>query len=252
MKTATRVFLAAIMAVFALAAISFGAHAGPVDHVGLALGAFDPQTASLMGLGAAGTIEQLRKLAGQRTATVDAMNLISTAAAARPDGNLTAEERTAFDAHTAKISEIDGDIKRVRAGMDAQRSVDLGAGAVITGTVDNTRDATTHGFRNFAEFATSVMNAGINLGGAVDPRLQIGAASTAPTNMGNESSGTDGGYLVPPEFSSTIMQTAYNQNDSFLPMTDNTPITGNTMAFPVDETTPWGASGIKAYWDSEV
>ena len=85
-----------------------------------------------------------------------------------------------------------------------------------------------------------------------DQRLQIGAASTAPGSYGNTASGADGGYLVPPEFSNAIVETAYAQNDSFVPLTDNTPVQGNSMTFPVDETTPWGSSGIKAYWTEEA
>ncbi len=40
--------------------------------------------------------------------------------------------------------------------------------------------------------------------------------------------------------------------DSLLPLTDNVEITGNTMAFPKDETTPWGSNGIRAYWQGEA
>ncbi len=40
--------------------------------------------------------------------------------------------------------------------------------------------------------------------------------------------------------------------DSLLPLTDNVEITGNTMAFPKDETTPWGTNGIRAYWQGEA
>ena len=40
--------------------------------------------------------------------------------------------------------------------------------------------------------------------------------------------------------------------DSLLPLTDNVEISGNTMAFPKDETTPWGTNGIRAYWQGEA
>jgi hypothetical protein len=40
--------------------------------------------------------------------------------------------------------------------------------------------------------------------------------------------------------------------DSLLPLTDNVEISGNSMAFPKDETTPWGTDGIRAYWQGEA
>ena len=40
--------------------------------------------------------------------------------------------------------------------------------------------------------------------------------------------------------------------DSLLPLTDNVEISGNSMAFPKDETTPWGTNGIRAYRQVEA
>jgi HK97 family phage major capsid protein len=62
---------------------------------------------------------------------------------------------------------------------------------------------------------------------------------------------TDGGFLIPPDFSSEIWQLSLGE-DSLLPMTDNTPVSGNGMAFPKDETTPWGTNGVRAYWQGEA
>jgi HK97 family phage major capsid protein len=39
---------------------------------------------------------------------------------------------------------------------------------------------------------------------------------------------------------------------SFLPLTDQLPIGGNSITFPTDETTPWGTDGIRVYWASEA
>ena len=86
-------------------------------------------------------------------------------------------------------------------------------------------------------------------GGRPDERLLIGAA--APTTFSNESSGGDGGFAVPPEYSREIWNLSLME-DSLIPMTDNTPINGNSMVFPQDETTPWGTDGVRAYWAAEA
>jgi HK97 family phage major capsid protein len=244
-----------LFAVFAAAAACVGAaFAGIPDAIALLpLGQPDALTAAqLLGFAAAGSIKQLHALQTKRKTTLDAMTAITTAAAAREDGMLTDAERTQFDAHSASIATLDGDIGRVKAQIEATRggtSVEIPDGQIhIT---DNLRESANHGFRSFSEFAMACVQASGD-GVQADQRLQIGAASTAPGSYGNTASGADGGYLVPPEFSQAIVTTAYNENQSFVPLTDNTPVTGNSMTFPVDETTPWGSAGIKAYWTDEA
>ena len=83
----------------------------------------------------------------------------------------------------------------------------------------------------------------------MDERLQIGAA--APTTYGNEGSGADGGFAIPPAFGTEIWRHSLEE-DSLLPFTDNTEVTGNGMVFPKDETTPWGTDGIRSYWQNEA
>lgn len=196
--------------------------------------------------------KHLQALLARRAAVVNQMKAITDVAASSEEGTLSDESRAEFDAHAATIATLDGDINRVKAQIEATRtgaSVEVPDGQIST--VDNTRDAPSHGFRSFGEFAVACVKAS-GEGAQVDHRLQIGAASTAPGSYANTASGADGGYLVPPEFSQAIVETAYAQNDSFVPLTDNTPVQGNSMTFPVDETTPWGASGIKAYWTDEA
>lgn len=196
--------------------------------------------------------KHLQALLARRAAAVTAMQALTVAAGARDDGNLTDDERAQFDAHSATVTQLDGDITRVKAAMEATRTggaVEISDGSISV--VDNTRDAPTHGFRSFGEFATACVQAALSPQ-AVDERLQIGAASTPPGSYANTQTGADGGFLIPPEFSTEIVQTAYNENQSFVPMTDNTPVNGNSMSFTVDETTPWGSAGIKAFWDTEA
>lgn len=103
-----------------------------------------------------------------------------------------------------------------------------------------------HGFRSFGDFTMAVKNAAMR-GGEADGRLMAAAAST----FGNEGSGTDGGFAVPPDFRATIMEKAFGE-DSLLARTDRMTVSGNSLTFPTDMTTPWSSTGIQAYWESEA
>lgn len=103
------------------------------------------------------------------------------------------------------------------------------------------------GFQNFGEYIKAVKDASIS-GGKVDPRFIANAATT----YGSEGVGADGGFAVPPEWRSTIMELV-SPEDSLLSRTDQMPISGNSVTFPIDETTAHQTTGgILAYWDSEA
>ena len=103
-----------------------------------------------------------------------------------------------------------------------------------------------HGFQNAGEFFLAVHAAGTKHD--IDPRLRMGAA--AASSFGNTATGADGAYLIPPEFSTRILELAF-PDDDLIEMLDDIPITGNSMTLPADETTPWGSSGVRAYWRQE-
>lgn len=100
------------------------------------------------------------------------------------------------------------------------------------------------GFAHAGEFFASVFRAAT---GGVDERLAI-LAST-PTTSGNESSGVDGGFAIPPGFAEPwVMEFA---SDTLLPLTDLSLTDGNSMFFPNDSSAPWSSSGARAYWTAE-
>jgi len=189
--------------------------------------------------------KRLQALMQRRAAAAAAMAKIHTEAGTEP---LTAEQTTAFDAAQAEIAALDGDITRVKAAMEAERTsaIVLPAGARIESGRDLRADDPTHGFASMAEFVRAVQAQQIR--GQDDERLRFGAAATT---YGNEGSLADGGFLVPPEYSREVWQHSLEE-DAFLPMCDNQPISGNTMSYPKDETTPWGSDGIRAYWENEA
>ena len=106
------------------------------------------------------------------------------------------------------------------------------------------------GFSHFGEFCTKVRAACLpGRGGQIDTRLVVLNAAASP--VGSESLGEDGGFLVPPDFRTEIMQKVQDE-DQLLSRTDQLTATSNAITVPVDETTPWEtAAGVQAYWEAE-
>jgi len=192
--------------------------------------------------------KNLRELQARKAKHVAAMRAITDKAAA-DSRDLTDDEVAAFDTERAALAGLNAAIEREEALIEAERSVTIpaAAGAPIT-VSENIENDPARGFHSFGEFATAVRNAGTGFG-AIDRRLTISAA--APGTFGGEGSGQDGGFLVPPQFSTDIF-TLSLEDDALLPMTDGTEIGGNGMVFPKDETTPWGTDGVRAYWQAEA
>lgn len=195
----------------------------------------------------------LRALLEQKTQKLAAARAISDGASAA-NRDLDDAENAQFAALMGEVSALDARIDRERALIDAER------GAVALAVEDPASirvegpavlQSPTHGFQAFGEFATAVLRAGRQGGGraAIDERLSIVAA--APSTYGSEGNAGDGGYLVPPEFSRQVAQHSLEE-DSILPLTDQIPVSGNSLTFPRDETTPWGSDGIRAYWANEA
>lgn len=103
------------------------------------------------------------------------------------------------------------------------------------------------GFRDQGEFYSAVRMAAVNPS-QMDQRLIQNALST----YGSEGVGADGGFAVPPEWRSAITSLVAGE-ESLLSRTDQQTAAGNTITFPVDETTAWQTTGgILTYWDSEA
>lgn len=109
-------------------------------------------------------------------------------------------------------------------------------------------EAARFGFKNFGEFARTVRLAG-------GPSPEEGARQriqNALTTYGNEGTGADGGFMVPPDFRREIAEKVMGEQ-SLLSRTDQQTTTGNSIIFPVDETTPWQTSGgLQVFWEVEA
>jgi HK97 family phage major capsid protein len=193
--------------------------------------------------------KQLRELLARKAKHVAAMRAITDKATAE-SRDLADDEVTAFDAEKVSLDRCAAAITREQDLIEHERSagVFVPEGAQVGPLADRIESDPRRGFESFGEFAQSVRSGSLR-NGAPDPRLTIGAA--APGTYANESSGADGGFLVPPEFSTDIF-TLSLADDALLPMTDNIEVGGNGMVFPKDETTPWGTDGVRAYWQAEA
>lgn len=193
----------------------------------------------------------IRALKAKKADHIKAARAIADKTAADNRNELTAEEQASFDQHMAASKQLDAQITNLEALADAEAgigaSAELGGASNVVQTKDNRADDAKRGFKSFGEFAVAVKKASMQ-GERPDDRLLIGAA--APTTFGNESSGADGGFAIPPDFSTEIWTLSMTE-ESLIPLTDNTETRRNAMVWPQDETTPWGTDGVRAYWASE-
>ena len=120
----------------------------------------------------------------------------------------------------------------------------------FAGLGDSSHDDPKAGFKNFGEFALAVRDA-CQPGKRTDDRLALIAKS--PAGM-NETTSADGGFLVPPQFATKILERVFAANN-LLSMTDSYTVASNSIAFPRNAETSrvngsrWG--GVRAYWRNE-
>jgi len=211
------------------------------------------------------TIEQLR-------ARLVELNETGKAIQAKADAekrDLTAEEQTEVDAIFAEFEHVESDIKRRERLVAQDERLGESRGRVVPPLItadtqvivpqDNARglrntvlrtqeERARWGFRDFGEFCMSVKNAALSPS-QTDQRLLVNAAAST---YGSEGVGADGGFAVPPEWRATIMDAVMGE-DELITRCDQQPVSGNSITFPVDETTAWQTTGgILAYWDGEA
>lgn len=191
--------------------------------------------------------KRLQALLQRKAAAVESMKTIRAAAG---EAIFTAEQTTAFEAARTEAEQLNAAIGQEQAAIEAERSMGavhvLDAGSIIVGQDRRELDAS-HGFQHFGQFLASVRGAAIRPS-AADERLMIGAAATT---YANESTGADGGFLVPPQYSTEIMSVIEAQ-ESLLARCRQIPVTGSEFKFPASEATAHGTTGVQAYWDSEA
>lgn len=133
-------------------------------------------------------------------------------------------------------------VEKTLASLNAGRS----AKPRITGGETQANQKSTSGFKGLGEFALAVHKASTP-GGSIDPRLH----TKGPSTYANEGAGGSGGFLVPQEWSQQLWQIVTGE-ESLLSRTNQIPTSRNSLSLPVNQTTPWGSSGVEAYWVDEA
>jgi HK97 family phage major capsid protein len=185
------------------------------------------------------------KLLQAKAVELDAMKAIQAAAANR---DLTDEERAQFDAHKAKVETLNTDLERVLTMEAAERSPAQSAARV------DVAEAGKKPFANLGEQLNAIRTATLSEGRVTDPRL-IELNRSAAAQGANEGVPAEGGFLVAPEFSSTILQRIYDTGQ-IASRCYQQPMSTNRLVLPaVDEDSRadgsrWG--GVQAYWEGEA
>lgn len=164
----------------------------------------------------------------------------------------TAEQTARSEAIIAsEVPAIDAALAAYARQQELERSAPA-VGLGITVTPRSEADPM-RGFANVAEFARSVHAAAVS-GAPVDERLRAlyhpGTPGAAPSNYHLEGHSAEG-YEVPVQARQEIWQLVFGTDD-LLSMIQTEPTAGNAVDLTADETTPWAASGVRAYWRSEA
>lgn len=189
----------------------------------------------------------IRALKAKKAAALQAAQALN----AITDRDLTDAERTALAGHIDNVKGLNAQIEQAEFLANEEAGIGaLGAMAVANaGSIqvsENIEQDPKRGFRSFGDFAKAVISGNST---RPDKRLLIGAA--APGTASNEGAGADGGFQVPPEYSRELFRLSLGE-DSLLPYTSNVNVEGNSMVFPKTEQTPWGSTGVRAYWQNEA
>lgn len=159
------------------------------------------------------------------------------------------------------IAQADQILKGDLAAVDSQLATyaeafarELTMPAVATVSVTDRSEADPmRGFHSAADFARAVHSA-CYPGSIAEPRLQAlrraGEPMAAPTGYMQEGQSAEG-YLVPPAISSRVWELVSTLEDIFQ-LCSPEPTASNAVGLQANETTPWGATGVQAYWRAEA
>jgi HK97 family phage major capsid protein len=166
------------------------------------------------------------------------------------------ENRALTDDEVAKVTALAAEKTKVQQDLDAAEVLaklegdrafkDDAPSGVVVGH-NNNQDRP---WANNGEFFGAVARAYTPNAGDVDPRL-FSAASGMQQAIPSE-----GGFLVPPEFSATIWDGINKQPTALLPMTDSYAVSGESLSFNANAETSRATGsrygGVQGYWLNEA
>lgn len=150
------------------------------------------------------------------------------------------------DAPEPTTREADPDDPGRRAGQPMEGHK-IGDSPPVGRLTDRAMNDPKGGYRSMGEYALSVIE-GSRQGATPDDRLLRASLGT----FGSEGIGADGGFAVPPDFRTEIVE-RLQAEDSLLPRTDQLVSSSNNLTVPKDEVPEWDTTkGIQANWTAEA
>ena len=210
----------------------------------------------------------MKDLIKKRAEALNNANVLKEVAK-QEERDLTAEEVTKMNAFLDSVDKLGKEIQAIEEADNLQARLDqtnadlavstladkvdkkLDSEVRITVGDDNIKKDPKMGFKNFGDLACAIaekMNPGKSSG---DKRLDIMAAAQGM----QQAVGSDGGFLVPQEFSQTIWDGLRNASDNLLGLTTNFTVQGESLTIPANAETSrvdgsrWG--GIQGNWLGE-
>ena len=190
--------------------------------------------------------EKLKKLMAQAQTFLNGID-------ANQGGVMTAEQEIEY-------KDIESSILSVKAQIERQSSlatlnIQLESGLRVTSpeaiVVGESREKLnpTGGYSSLGEYAIDVMHALTPGSAGMSDKLKFFAAPSGQAT----SRGGDESFQVPVDFREAIWQNVYGTETSFdiFSLFNPTPTNRSTVQIPKDESTPWGTTGVQAYWGSE-
>lgn len=169
---------------------------------------------------------------------------------------MTAEDQVKFDAIMAEVETTKQAITNLEKVASMGEDLEASAGrrtqaAAISGGRDRAEDDEWCGFEGPHDYLKAVHAASKRGGAVVDQRLaNVPKLMGAPSNVHRETA-SDDGYMVPPALRDGILESLDTLNEDIFSDVDDEPTNSNSVKFTRDESTPWGSTGIKAYWVGE-
>lgn len=192
--------------------------------------------------------EKLRKLLADAKAIV-------AKADSENSGIMTDEQSSAYDAIITEIESVKAAIARrdqlasIEGGLRQSTGRTAEHSSIIVGK-DRIENDPKRGFASIADFSLAVKDAVNPSASGIDERLRTLAAPSGYM----QGRGGDEGFEVPAEFRAAIWNAVEGDEadfDLFNVFTPE-PTNSNTVEVSRDQSTPWGTSGVQAYYGPEA
>lgn len=174
------------------------------------------------------------------------LQAIVTAAESSEAKSLTADQQAQFDKLLAEKETVAANITRLESLQEMSASPGRTTAPARIEVITAAEQDPMRGFRSAADFGKAVHQASLP-GGEFDKRLNI---LGAPTNYHSEGGSADG-YMVPPQMRDQIFE-LISAEENLWSTVNPEPTEANHVQMSKDESTPWGSTGIQAYWGAEA